>query len=123
MAVWRYRYVKKKTELILTDALIEEAAQLFSTLGEPTRVRIIKHLMHGPLTVGELVDKLGMKQGSVSKQLGILHDARLLKRERDGNFIRYAIADPILEPLCKLVCDRIERLAKVQAEAVGLKVA
>ena len=115
--------MKKDAQLVLTDALIEDAAHLFSTLGEPTRVRIIKHLMSGPLTVGELVEELKMKQGSVSKQLGILHNAQLLKRERDGNFIRYAIADPILEPLCQLVCDRIERLAKQQAKAVGLKVA
>jgi hypothetical protein len=48
-----------------------------------------------------------------------LHDANLLTRERDGNFIRYAIADPILEPLCKLVCDRIERVARDHAKAVG----
>jgi DNA-binding transcriptional ArsR family regulator len=104
---------------MLSDAQILEASRLFAVLAEPTRVRIIKHLMSGPLTVGELVEKLGMKQGSVSKQLGLLHDANLLTRERDGNFIRYAIADPILEPLCKLVCDRIERVARDHAKAVG----
>ena len=104
---------------MLSDAQIVEASRLFSVLAEPTRVRIIKHLMPGPLTVGELVEKLGMKQGSVSKQLGVLHDAHLLKREREGNFIRYAISDPILEPLCKLVCDRIERVARDHAKAVG----
>lgn len=104
---------------MLSDAQIIEASRLFAVLAEPTRVRIIKHLMSGPLTVGELVEKLGMKQGSVSKQLGLLHDAHLLKREREGNFISYAIADPILEPLCKLVCDRIERVARDHAKAVG----
>lgn len=104
---------------MLSDAQIIEASRLFAVLSEPSRVRIIKHLMSGPLTVGELVEKLGMKQGSVSKQLALLHDANLLTRERDGNFIRYAIADPILEPLCKLVCDRIERVARDHAKAVG----
>ena len=50
---------------MLSDAQIIEASRLFAVLAEPTRVRIIKHLMSGPLTVGELVEKLGMKQGSV----------------------------------------------------------
>jgi DNA-binding transcriptional ArsR family regulator len=104
---------------MLSEARIVEASRLFAVLGEPTRVRIIKYLMSGPLTVGELVEKLGMKQGSVSKQLALLHEAHLLRRERNGNFIRYAIADPILEPLCKLVCDRIERVAREHAKAVG----
>ncbi|MGZ8920182.1 MAG: ArsR/SmtB family transcription factor [Limisphaerales bacterium] len=104
---------------MMSEAQIIEASHLFSVLAEPTRLRIVKHLMSGPLTVGELVEKLGMKQGSVSKQLGLLHDAHLLKREREGNFIRYAIADPILEPLCRLVCDRIERVARDHAKAVG----
>ena len=107
---------------MMSDAQIIEATRLFAVLAEPTRVRIIKHLMSGPLTVGELVDKLGMKQGSVSKQLGILHDAHLLTRDREGNFIRYAIADPILKPLCKLVCDRIERVARDRAKAIGISV-
>lgn len=106
---------------MLNDAQIEEAARLFGILAEPSRLRIIKLLMPGARTVGELVEELEMKQGSVSKQLGILHDAGLLGRERDGNFIRYALADPILEPLCKLVCDRIERVARSHAKAIGLR--
>jgi DNA-binding transcriptional ArsR family regulator len=106
---------------LLNDAQIEQAARLFAALSDPTRLRLIKALMGGPRTVTELVEHVGLRQASVSKQLGLLHDARLLRRERDGNFIRYAIADPILEPLCRLVCDRIERVAREQAKAAGLR--
>ena len=113
--------MQEKKAKLLTDAQIDDAARLFMILSEPSRLRIIKNLMGGPLTVGELVEQLGLKQGSVSKQLAILHQARLLTRERDGNFIRYALADPILEPLCKLVCDRMERVAREQAKAAGLR--
>lgn len=107
---------------LLPQAQIESAARLFAALAEPTRLRIIQALMRGPRTVGELVDHLGLKQGSVSKQLGILHGAGLLKRARSGNFIRYAVSDPILKPLCRLVCSRIERVARQQARAAGLLV-
>ncbi len=105
----------------LSEPQIEEAARLFAILSEPSRLRLIKCLMAGPQTVGRLVVELGLRQGSVSKQLGILHAARLVKRDRQGNFISYALADPILEPLCKLVFDRMQRVAREHARVAGLK--
>jgi len=58
-----------------------------------------------------------MKQGNVSKQLGVLYDAHLLVRNRSGNFIRYAIGDDTVIQLCNLVCRKIESdpLARVDA--------
>jgi DNA-binding transcriptional ArsR family regulator len=96
----------------MTDGQIEEAARLFRTLSEPARLQIAKALMAGPLTVGELVEATGLKQGNVSKHLGVLHGSRLLRRTREGNFIRYAIADTCLFDLYALVCGKIERDAR-----------
>jgi DNA-binding transcriptional ArsR family regulator len=92
----------------LSDAQIDHAARLFATLAEPSRLRLLQALMPGPMTVTELVTTTGMKQGNVSKQLGILYDAQLLDRVREGNFIRYAIGDDIIVQLCSLVCRKIE---------------
>ena len=50
-----------------------------------------------------------MRQANVSKHLGVLHDDRLVKRERDGISVRYQIADPMIFSLCKLVCGKIAR--------------
>ena len=60
------------------------------------------------MTVTELVAATGMKQGNVSKQLGALYDARLVKRNREGNFIRYAIGDEMIFQLCDLACRKIQ---------------
>jgi DNA-binding transcriptional ArsR family regulator len=67
--------------------------------------------------VTELVEATGMKQGNVSKQLGILYDAHVLARNREGNFIRYAIRDDTIIQLCNLVCRKLEgdALARVAA--------
>ena len=97
---------KKSTSL--SDAQIEEAARLFATLSEPSRLRLLRALMDGPATVTELVEATGMKQGNVSKQLGTLYDARLVKRNREGNFIRYAIGDEMIFQLCNLACRKIQ---------------
>ncbi len=102
--------VEKQTSL--SETQIVEAARLFRTLSEPARLRVVKALMGGPLTVGELVTATGMKQGNVSKHLGILRAAEMVNRERQGNFIRYSISDPCLYDLCALVCGKLERDAR-----------
>ena len=61
------------------------------------------------ITVNELVKASGMKQANVSKQLAILHDHQLVKREREGTFIRYEIADPMVFSLCQLVCGKMAK--------------
>lgn len=99
----------------MTDAQIVEAAKHFTILSEPARLRILRALMGGALTVTELVAVTGLKQGNVSKHLGVLHGARFVGRAKEGNFVRYAIADPDLFALCELMCNRIERDAKSQA--------
>ena len=58
-----------------------------------------------------------MKQGNVSKQLGVQYDAQLLRRTREGNFIRYAIRDDTIIQLCNLVCCKVENDALAQVAA------
>lgn len=102
----------------LNDAQITEAARIFATLSEPTRLRLLKALMAGPRTVTELVAATGLKQGNVSKQLAVLTQARFLDREREGNFARFRIRDPLVHDLCRLVCEKIERDARAQLAAL-----
>lgn len=96
----------------MSDAQITEAARHFTILSEPARLTILRSLMAGPQTVTELVRATGLKQGNVSKHLGVLYGARFVDREKDGNFARYSIADPDLFTLCELMCHRIDREAK-----------
>lgn len=103
----------------ITDRQIEEAAHLFRTLAEPARLHLVRALMNGGLTVGELVSATGLAQANVSKHLSILHHARLVKREREGNFIRYEISDPCLYELCQLVCGKLDKDAKERWESLS----
>jgi DNA-binding transcriptional ArsR family regulator len=102
---------------MLADAQIDHAARLFATLSEPSRLRLLQALMSGPMTVTELVEATGMKQGNVSKQLGILYATQLLTRTREGNFIRYSIGDDTTIQLCNLVCRKIENDARARVAA------
>ena len=93
----------------LSAAQLNVVSRLFAVLSEPSRLMLLQSLHNGPMTVNELVAASGMKQANVSKQLAILHDHRLVKREREGTFIRYEIADSMVFSLCDLVCGKMEK--------------
>ncbi len=73
----------------------------------------------GPASVGEMAETLGIKQANASKQLGILHQAGVLAREKAGNSAIYVIRMPLVFDLCGLVCNglREEAEAKVKLRA------
>ena len=99
----------------MSAAQLEAVGRLFAVLSEPSRLVLLQALHDGPLTVNELVEASGMKQANVSKHLGVLHDHRLVRRQREGISIRYEIADPMVFALCNLVCGKMERDVKCAA--------
>ena len=93
----------------LSDPLIELIAARFRVLAEPMRIRILDQLRGGEATVSELQEALGASQQNVSKHLGILHGAAMVTRTKDGNHVRYAIADEGVFELCEQVCGGVRR--------------
>lgn len=88
----------------LPDPLVELIAQRFRVIGEPMRIRILDRLRDGSATVNELREALGASQQNVSKHLGVLHDAGIVSRTKEGTSVRYAIADESVFALCEQVC-------------------
>lgn len=88
----------------LPEPLVELVAQRFRVIGEPMRIKLLDCLRDGSATVGELVEALGASQQNVSKHLGVLHQAGIVSRAREGTSVRYAIADETVFALCEQVC-------------------
>ena len=101
----------------LPGPLIDLVAQRFRVLGEPMRIKLLDHLRSGPATVGELQEATGATQQNASKHLGILLDAGLVSRTKEGTSSRYAIADESVFELCEQVCgglrSQLDRLGTV----------
>jgi DNA-binding transcriptional ArsR family regulator len=96
----------------MTADQLAAIGRLFAVLSEASRLALLQALHDGPRTVNELVEACAMKQANVSKQLAILHDHRLVKRQRQGTSIRYEIADPMVFSLCNLVCGKMAKDAQ-----------
>ena len=77
-----------------TDAL----QKIFKTLADPTRLRILALLEREELAVQELMEVLGMAQSRVSRHLGILREAGVVRDRREGTFVLYQLALPASGP-------------------------
>jgi DNA-binding transcriptional ArsR family regulator len=88
----------------LPEPLVELIAQRFRVIGEPMRIRLLDALRGGPMTINQLTEALGASQQNVSKHVGVLAQAGIVGREKDGNRVRCFIADDTIFELCELVC-------------------
>ena len=60
---------------------------IFRALADPTRLRILRLLGAMELAVGEIAQVLGQSQPRVSRHVGILVDAGLAERRREGSWV------------------------------------
>jgi len=71
-------------------------ADFFKALAHPLRIQILDMLRAGPLSVGEIKEKLGVEQSTLSQQLAVLRARSLVRAERSGTTIRYTVNDPAI---------------------------
>ncbi len=93
----------------LPDDLVELIAERFRALGEPTRIRLLDRLREGEATVQELTELVGTTQQNVSKHLGVLQQAGIVARRKQGNFAHYRIVDEAVLSVCEVVCGSLRR--------------
>ena len=103
----------------LPAPVVELIARRFCVIGEPMRIRILERLRDGEATVAELTESLGTSQQNVSKHLGVLHEAGILSRRKEGTHTLYAIADESVLALCEQVCGGLQRQFTELAELVA----
>jgi DNA-binding transcriptional ArsR family regulator len=104
----------------LPERLAELIARRFGVLAEPMRIKLIDQLREGEATVGELVASTRASQQNVSKHLGVLAGAGIVRRRREGTRVRYSIADEGVLDLCAEVCGTVRRsLAELDALLEG----
>ena len=106
----------------LQDDLVELIAERFRALGEPTRIKLLDRLREGEATVQELTEVIGSTQQNVSKHLGVLRQSGIVRRRRDGNYVRYWISDERVFALCEDVCGSLRRQVDALRGVVGSEV-
>ena len=84
-----------------------ELAELFSTLSDASRVRIISALLGNEMSVGELARGVRMSESAVSHQLRGLRQMRLIRGRRKGRQVFYSLEDDHVEQLFRMGLDHV----------------
>ncbi|QMW66075.1 winged helix-turn-helix transcriptional regulator [Mumia sp. ZJ1417] len=71
----------------------ELAAEVFSMLADPTRVRIILALRNGELSVNALAEAAAKSPTAVSQHLAKLRWGRVVRSRQEGNRVFYSLTD------------------------------
>jgi ArsR family transcriptional regulator, lead/cadmium/zinc/bismuth-responsive transcriptional repressor len=72
---------------------LSQLSALFSTLGDPTRLRIVAALNAHELCVCDLAATVGQSESAVSHHLRQLRDLGLVRHRREGRLTMYALDD------------------------------
>jgi ArsR family transcriptional regulator len=85
----------------LTDDQAEATAELFKSLADPARVRIVNLIATAdePVCACELYGPIGLTQPTVSHHLKKLVDAGLLERDQRGKWAYFSLKRDAVEKL------------------------
>jgi ArsR family transcriptional regulator len=76
--------------------------KVFKAVADATRLKILKLLRGGELSICEIMLALKRPQSSVSHNLSILEDAGLIKERKEGKWCRYRISDEAVTDMLNL---------------------
>lgn len=91
----------------LPDPALELVAGCFQALSDPTRLKILRALKNENKTVQDLVQLFTFSQPNISRHLSILTKAGLVKKDKQGSYVYYSVANPLIFNLCDNVCAHV----------------
>ena len=81
------------SDQVPTEEELYDLAELFKVFGYSTRIKILYVLVESDMSVGDIAQALNMTQSSISHQLRVLKQSRLVRFRREGKNIVYSLAD------------------------------
>ena len=101
-----------------------EASSLMKALANPNRLLVLCHLVgSGELSVGQLVERIGLSQSALSQHLAKLREEDLVTTRKEAQSVFYRVCDPraeqVLALLNRLFCPEIGSDAPRAASRIG----
>ena len=102
----------KQIDLAKLQAAAGQACNLLKALSNPDRLLLLCQMTQGEFSVGALEATTGIRQPTLSQQLTVLREEKLVNTRRDGKQIFYSIASrealAVLQVLYQLYCPKEE---------------
>jgi ArsR family transcriptional regulator len=101
-------HAQEKLDLEGMQVAAGRACSLLKTLGNADRLLLLCQLTQGEFCVSELESMLGIQQPTLSQQLGVLREEKLVNTRREGKQIYYSLASKeateVMQVLYRLYC-------------------
>jgi len=91
-AVGRTRGGRFQPELEAVREHAAEAAGFLKALANDQRLLVLCSLLNGPLSVGEINERVKLSQSALSQHLSVLREASLVTTDRQSQTIYYALS-------------------------------
>lgn len=91
------------------ETLLYDLSDFFKVMGDGTRIKLLWALDESELCVGDLAVLLNMTKSAVSHQLKVLKTAKLVRAQKKGKNVFYALNDHhvkiIIEKALEHICE------------------
>ena len=84
-----------------------DLADLFKVFGDSTRLRIMFTLSDGEMSVLKIAEALNMEQSTISHQLRVLRQNKLVRVRREGKQIYYSLDDDHVKEIIEMGLDHV----------------
>ncbi len=69
----------------------QQAAELLKALANEQRLMILCHLVQGPLSVGQLNERVPLSQSALSQHLAVLRESGIVETEKEAQSVLYSL--------------------------------
>lgn len=91
----------------LDEETATRMAELFRTLGDASRIRILAMMAGGPTHVGALAEAADISESAVSHHLRHLRQMRLVRAHKEGRYVYYELDDDHVSDLFRCGLEHI----------------
>ena len=94
-------------DALQAQRVFELAAELFTLLGTPMRLRILNALCDGERSVSQMLEKIDTTQPNLSQHLAVMYRSGVLAKRKEGTQVIYRVQSEKALTLCRSVCSQI----------------
>jgi len=78
-------------------------SEICKTLANPIRLMILAILAKREMSVGEIVEVIGVNLANISQHLGTLRAKNIVKSRKEGHMVFYSLVDKRLIEACNII--------------------
>ena len=100
--------------------LWEMQADICQLLANPKRLQILNLLKWGELSVGAMVQSLGVPKANLSQHLSLMRQRGILATRRQGTTIYYRLATPDITEACEIMREVLHEVLTAAGASPGI---